>query len=140
MKYTQEELHKTHQELLSASQPKAAIVGALVAAVPAFFMYQVFVEMGHILLLMILTPALLIGFAAQFMGRVYRMKDRIPIAVIAVALHLTAVYLMGYYPRYYAVTPFVFMVAVLVAKRPTNRIQNLVIELEKEGRMSDDEK
>ncbi|WP_223786893.1 hypothetical protein [Marinicella meishanensis] len=134
MKFSPTELAETHQAMTQQASPIGAIVGALMGAVPAIAIYAFFVHMGAILYVFIMIPPAIIGLAAQFTGQVHAIKHRLAVGLIASVVHLACLYYFNYRLLYYFLVPIIFVVAVAVAKKRLSRIEQLVADMEAEGR------
>ena len=134
MKFTEQEIQQTYNELNQTASPWGALVGALMGSIPAIAMYAFFVHIGGILYVFLLIPPAMIGFAAQFTGRVYRVEHRIPVAVIACLVYSASIHYFNYRGWLYFLTPIVFTTALVTAKRRLNQIQDWVVDMQAEGR------
>ncbi len=134
MQYSQPELQQTHEALKKAASPVGAAIGALMGAIPAIATYAFFTQMGAILYVFLLIPPVIIGLAAQFTGRVYRIEHRVVVGIVASAVHVGCVYYFGYKPFLYFLVPIFFFTALSVAKRRLNRIESIAVDMEAEGR------
>ncbi|KAA3649536.1 MAG: hypothetical protein DWP95_02040 [Proteobacteria bacterium] len=109
---------------------------ALVAAVPALAVYLFFGQMSVILVLFLALPPLMIGYAAQFVGRCYKIKHRLPIGVLGASAHIFGCVVLQVHPFYYLLTPIAFMLSVMVAKVKLKRVDIWAIEEYEMGKIN----
>lgn len=136
MKYSEEEIFKTYEDLNRTSSPWGALIGALLAAVPATAIYAFFVQMGAILYIFLLIPPAIIGFAAKYTGKVFLIKHRAIVGVVAGLVHIGCVYYFDYKYAFYFVLAVIVAVAVITSKRQLNRIEDIVVDMQAEDRFN----
>jgi hypothetical protein len=90
--------------------------------------------MGAILYFFTLIPPAIIGFAAKFTGRVYLIKHRAIVGMVAGLVHFGCVYFFYYKYAFYFILPIIVAVAVITSKRQLNRIEDIVVDMHAEGR------
>ena len=136
MKYSEEEILKTYEDLNKTSSPWGALIGSLMGAIPAIVIYAFFVQMGAILYVFMLIPPAVIGFAAKFTGKVYLIKHRAIVGLVAGLVHIGCVYYFNYKFAFYFILPIIVVVAVITSKRQLNRIEDIVVDMHAEGRFN----
>jgi hypothetical protein len=116
VRYELEEMEDAYAEISKNENPKGAIFGALVGAIPAMLLYYVFALMGgHFILLLALPPAL-IGLFSRFVGRTYRHKHRLAVGAIGALIHIIGCALLSGSLLLYLLAPLAFYISMTVAK------------------------
>jgi len=120
-------MEEAYAQIRQNESPKGAILGAVIAIVPALLLYFVFVLIGgHFILLLALPPAL-IGLFSRFIGRTYRHHHRLPVGAIGALVHVLGCVLLGASPLLYILTPLAFFIAMSVAKIPLQEVHEWAI-------------
>ncbi len=125
MKYSQEELQQAWQELRSKQSMLSGTMAALIMCLPCLLMYAFLSTIMQLALLwLLLLPPLLVGLAARYAGRLFSLSARLPTAVIAGALHCSAVWLFfGWGLLIVLLAPVAAGAALAVSKIRLNRLQ-----------------
>lgn len=123
MKYSIEELQTAYRQLTQQQRPWIAFGGAIGGAMPAAALYVVFATMGGMYLWMLLLPAAIMGWFARFAGAPYQLKARLPVGVLAAALHLLGCWLLQLSPLAYLLAPVCAVVAMSCAKIKLSMLQ-----------------
>lgn len=128
LRYTKQELEDAFGELNSQESPLTGFLAVLIASVPVLFIYMFFSQMTVILLIFLAVPPLLIGYAAQFGGRCYKIKHRLPIGFLSAFTFILGCIVLNVHPLYFLLAPIAFMISFIVAKVKLKRINVWAIE------------
>lgn len=131
-----EEMQSAYNELNRKEQPFIAFGGAIGGTFPAIALYFLFGYIGGIFWFMLLFPAAVIGVFARYTGFLYRFKPRIPIGLLAMALHFGWCWLLQLNPLVFLLGPVCAGVAISTAKVKLTRVQDLAIDHAKFGRLN----
>ncbi|AQS37348.1 hypothetical protein Sps_02190 [Shewanella psychrophila] len=136
MRYKQEEMEEAYAEISQNENPKGAIFGALIGALPAMLLYFVFALIGGHFILLLALPPTVIGIFSRFVGRTYRHKHRLPVGAIGALAHIVGCALLGSSPLLYLLTPLAFFISMSVAKIKLKEVHDWAIYQADLGRLS----
>ncbi|WP_152614540.1 hypothetical protein [Pseudoalteromonas luteoviolacea] len=103
---------------------------------PAVSMYFLFAEIGGALFIMLAIPPAVVGFAARFVGRSYKLKHRLPVGCLGALVHLVGCYLLSFNPFIYLMAPVAFVISASVAKVKLERVHIWALDQEELGKIN----
>ena len=138
MRYEPAEMEAAYAELVKNEKTAGTVTGAIVGALPATMLYLLFGTMGGFLGFFMLIPAVVIGLFARFTGRPFRLGPRIPVGVIAFALHVVAcTILLVIHPIWLLLAPANAGIAIGLSKVSLSRLQKFAVSRAKLGLLGD---
>ncbi|GAB4196045.1 MAG: hypothetical protein Tsb002_29100 [Wenzhouxiangellaceae bacterium] len=138
MRFSDEEMANSLIELKKNASPAYGFFAALFALIPAISMYFLFAHMGGALYIMLAIPPAIVGLAARFVGRCYKVKHRLPVGFLGAVVHLVGCYLLQLNPILYLMTPVAFAISVNVSKVKLERVHIWALNQEELGKLNTD--
>lgn len=126
MKYSQEDMEAAYKQLIEREKPLYTLLGALAALPPAAAFYLFLGSGSWVLIIMLVVPPAIIGLFARYIGSPFRLKPRIPVGIIAFALHVIGCYVLGLSLSYFF-APVAGIVAVILSRVRLNDMEKFAI-------------
>ncbi|WP_417358550.1 hypothetical protein [Gallaecimonas pentaromativorans] len=127
MSYSDIELKRAYQELIDKENIMAAFLGGIGGAIPGAAIFYLIGLMHGFLLIMLVIPPALIGISARFTGYPYHFKTRLPLGLLAAALHIAGCWYLQLSPLFYLVAAVAFVEAVSFSKITPTREQEAAL-------------